>query len=648
MMKFFRKYNKHLLAVFMALLLVVWLADEAIRNILRPDEMKQVVATAFGGEIRQRDLLPTYAETSILNALGFPWQQMLRVSASEMGVPPSVLTTRDMLTEREWYMLVREARRQDIAISPATVDRVKESLPDAARLIEFVRDRNRVSLAQVDDAIADFLRVREAAFRAASAVQITEPEIRQEAQQIAEKVRVEFAVVPATPFIDPNAPIDPKALQTFFDKYKDYAPGTGPDLGFGYKKPAAVQFEYVEANVAELAKSVEITGETAWEYWRKHKEEFNRPEPTSKPTSGPASQPATASAPTLMSFEEARPLVISKLQKERAQQEALRLIRDLINDLSQSWKTAQPGPGGYPEGPNDVRADNYLSREVDVFSKRRFGAALRYHRSPWLSKSELYQEKGIGMARLTDSQPPMPFSQAVFQVQGLVDQKPPATTPGAEYYLALYQPCPSPLTDSQGNVYAYRVVADRPAAPPASLDEVRAQVEKDYREAKAFEAAGQAARQLDAKAAESGLEAAFNADAALREKLGAAAKIEKPEPFARMQFYPMQGRAFTFPTRVPPLGEDPAFVRECFRLGEAKTSTQPQRVAIVEMKPSKRWVVVQWLETLPIRQDEYDNIRLQIAAMLHSEEVGQFLQNYYSPEEIRRRADWKELVPERG
>lgn len=649
MMKFFRKYNKHLLAVFMALLLVVWLADEAIRNILRPDEMKRVVATAFGSEIKQRDLLPTYSATGILTALGLPWQQMLRISASDLGVPPNAAMGRELLTEREWYMLVHEARRQNIAVPPGAIMRLKENLPQAERMLEYVRDTQRVSLEQVDEAIADLLRVREAALRAASAVDVTEPEIRQQAKQVAEKVRVAFVIIPTAPFVDAKAPIDEKELQAFFDRYKDFAPGAGPDLGYGYKQPAAVQFEYVTANVDELAKGIEISGETAYAYWRDHRDEFKRPEPpTTKPASGPASKPAT-SAPVLMSFEEARTAVITKIQKDRAKQEAQRLIRDFLVQANRPWATAQAGADGYLTAPDEVREDTYFSKQVDEFAKRRFGSALHYRRSPLLAESEMSKEPGINMARLTDTQPPMSFRQVVFQVQGLVAEKPAPTKPGSEYFLSLYQPCPAPLTDMQGNVYVYRVIADRPSAPAASLAEVRAEVEKDYREAKGFEAAGVAAKGLDAKAAQSGLEAALNADASLREKLGTAlAKVEKPEPFARMELYPIQGRIFMLPVSVPPIGEDPTFVRECFRLGEAKTSTQPQRVAAVDMKRSKRWIVVQWLETLPIRQDEYDAVRMQIAGMLHSQEVGRFLENYYSPQEIRRRAQWKDLVPDQG
>ena len=643
MMKFFRKYNKHLLAVFMALLLIVWLADEAIRNILRPDEMKTVVAQAYGRDIRQRDLLPTFTSTGILSALGVAWQQMARVSMADLGVPPMMAMSREPLTEREWYMLVSEARRQGIVVSPDTVNKLKASLPQADRVIEYVRDTHRVSLAQVDEAIADFLRVREAALRAASGVLITEPEIRQRAKLVAEKVRVEFVVLPAAPFIDSKAPIDESKLKAFFEEHKDFPPGAGPGLGYGYKKPAAVQYEYVQADVDALARAIEVSGDTAYAYWREHKAEFKRSEP---PATGAASKPA-ASAPAIMTFEEARPLVVAKLQQERAKQEALRLVRDLISELGQPWTGAAAGPDGYLKAPAGVEADNYLSAHLDAFAKRRFGSALRYQRSGWQTETELSREKGIATARLTDSQTPMMFRQAVFQVQGLAP-KPATTKTGSEYYLARYQLCPSPLTDAHGNVYAYRVIGTQPSAPPASLDEVRAQVEKDYREKEAFEAAGRAAEALRAKAAQSGLAAAWEADVPLRERLGKDAKLEKPAPFAQQELYPMRGQAIMLPTRVPPIGDDPAFVRECFRLAEAKTSTQPQRVGVVEMRRARQWVVVQGLEILPIYQDQYDEVRLEIAATLRADALGRFLQNYYSPDEIRRRAQWKDLQPERG
>ncbi len=96
------------------------------------------------------------------------------------------------------------------------------------------------------------------------------------------------------------------------------------------------------------------------------------------------------------------------------------------------------------------------------------------------------------------------------------------------------------------------------------------------------------------------------------------------------------------PTNVPGIGSDPAFIRECFKLGEAKASTQPQRVGVLPMERGQRWVVVQWVENVPLRQDEYDAKRDQIAVMLYFQEIGEFVRNYYDPQQIRQRAAWEE------
>ncbi len=648
MMKFFRKYNKHMLAVFMALLLIVWLADDAIRRILQPDDSSFKVASVYGREIRQRDMLPVFNATSILDSL-YPyviWRMPWYASMRDLDVTPGAVTfNREPLNEMEWYMLVAEARRQGIPAPPGEIERIKAELPDPERALDFVRERHHVGLADIDAALADYVRVLEAARRAAGGVIVTEPEIYEQVKQVAEKVRVEFVLLPASSFVDEKAPLDEEEMKTFLQQYKDTPANGDPDTGYGYQLPAAVQCEYVKIDVDEIARNVAVPADDPWNYWKAHPSEFQH-----KPTTAQATQPGFK--PTTMPFSEARQQVIAKLQKDRAKQEALKLGSELLNRLTAAWGSPPVGENGYAKAPAEMRDDQYLSKQIDALRRPPYGTALRYFRTNWVSQQDASREPGIGQATLIGSKPPVSFAQAVMQVEGLVATKPAASQPGSENYVSLYQPGPSLLSDPQGNVYVYRLVNFRTATAPAGLEEVRQQVEKDLRESKGYKAALEAARRLEQQAGEQGLMAAFNADAGLAQKLGPInGKVQTPPPFARMQFLDMgpYGGARTFPASVPGIGSDERFIRECFRLGAAAAASAPttrsQRLALVEMKRQKCVVVVEWKENLPIRQDEYDQVRAKVLDMLRSTNVGNFVRDYYNADQIKRRVQWKDIQP---
>src|SRR5688572_31237195 len=77
MMKFFRKYNKQLLAVFMALLLLVWLGGDALSSIMheRYSPGKEVRGEAFGETVQIKHMQPSYNEAQILDRMVPYWRR---------------------------------------------------------------------------------------------------------------------------------------------------------------------------------------------------------------------------------------------------------------------------------------------------------------------------------------------------------------------------------------------------------------------------------------------------------------------------------------------------------------------------------------------------------------------------------------------
>ena len=77
MMKFFRKYNKQLLAVFVVLLMLVFVGGSALESLLRPQPDSGVVGhvAAFGQDLTGGDFTRFQNETVLLDQIGYLWSR---------------------------------------------------------------------------------------------------------------------------------------------------------------------------------------------------------------------------------------------------------------------------------------------------------------------------------------------------------------------------------------------------------------------------------------------------------------------------------------------------------------------------------------------------------------------------------------------
>ncbi len=94
MMKFFRKHNKKLRAVFMVALMVVFLGGSALDSLLQPSS-DRVIATSRVGEISFRDLRIAENTTDILSRIGLNWKRPFGGMTEPLDTPDWVLLTRE-------------------------------------------------------------------------------------------------------------------------------------------------------------------------------------------------------------------------------------------------------------------------------------------------------------------------------------------------------------------------------------------------------------------------------------------------------------------------------------------------------------------------------------------------------------------------
>ncbi len=639
MMKFFRKYTTAMLAVFMSLLLVVWLGGTALTNMVsrRNDTGDTPVARAFGREVKEADLARIQNNTAIGQRLvpywNAPWSNLVAMLTGRD--PRMVARMREPLTLDEWYALDTEARENGVQVPAEQVAQYRSNIP--TEYLTAVRDQQKLSLDEIDSVIRSYLRVVEFAVQGASAINVSEADVRDFIRQTSEKVKASFVVVDPSKLEDPKYQPTAEEIKAQFEKYKDKAPG-GPGQ-FGYQLPEATKLEYIEVETDALANYQVISEDEAHSYWEQHKAEFKRP--ASQPAaSAPATRPAEPKPYDY--FSEAKPFVIKKLQHDKAVKAANRLAEELIRKLQEPW-AAQPTtqPDGYHQPPASAMAPDLYSAIIKSQTAK-LQNVLAFGQT-WLLTSEGIAKTPLGKtSAFADSPQRVPFDKVAFMVAGLsADKK--ADPAHARLFRNVYETCSEPVTDAAGNVYIFRNVAVRPAQAPASVDEVKDKVVKDLRHIKAYAEAERIARDLAVRAKGKDLKTAFESDAPLAAKLGNA--FSEPKPFARKMMFSFGGMPQVWDSQIPGVGQDPELVKLCFDLAGRATTTQPEPVAVHEDKTRQRWIVVEYEKLLPVTRDEYNKQREQTRTMLLARKRLEFIMTWFSHDQIMARAGWKNIEP---
>ncbi len=647
MMKFFRQYNKQLLAVFMALLLVVWLAGDALTYLMRSDTDfgKQVQGTAYGETVRLKDMLPSFQQTETLDQVfGVPiWQEPWVLVLSELKIDPRFYAREvrpTPMSREEWYMLNAAAQRANVHVPPEAVESYKARIGLTPDILAALRQRSRKTVEEIDQALRSFLRVREAATRAAQAVKVSEADVNDLIRQTGEKARITAVVLDTKSFIDNTYEPTPEEIQAQFDKYKN---ATSRPSEPGYQIPAAVQVEVIRVAATALAPNQKVDEQAAHVYWKEHQNEFMKP---------PATQPTTSTAPASQpmpytTFSEAKPKVIAKLQKDRSEAEAQRIAREAIEKLQGSWASstapsAETAPASAPE--SEKAADLYekLAGELEA----RYPGAVTHRRLDLMTEQQLRLDPVSNATALPNSQQQINAVNAAFMVPGLGLLS--ESVKSHPFYRALYQTATHPFVAPDGSAYVLRTIAVRPARAPESPEVVRAQIVQDLRQARAREETRKAAEALTAQAAQKGLEAAFTADEALKQKLGAEA-LKKPDPFAHKRLFTYFGPPRLMPEGIPALGlygmgNPVELVDNLFTLA-GKTATQPSRVTMAEDPFQKRYIVAELHEIMPVTRAEYEKQRAGSLQILEAQERVRALQQWFSPEQIRTRVSWQDALP---
>ncbi|MEX0775042.1 MAG: hypothetical protein WD042_04930 [Phycisphaeraceae bacterium] len=522
MFKFFRKYNKWLLAVGGSLLMIVFLLPNlggggggGVANV--------TLGYAFGDKVTQAQLNTARSELDVLRSYdptlddrgdaSLAWVLMQRdaarmgldVSDAEVSLIMQTLGLDDaaLAQLRERLGIPADMVRQAFAhwaVSQIYADlvsglRIKPPVERAEylrslsqldysyyqQLQEFTQGdaRNMQQLEMTLNLLNQiYMSQRTGLLIARQAPpRISEPALKHFIFDALARARVSAVPVTYYRFMTEVDKPSAELMQELFDKHKSDLAGEGKPYGFGYRRPDRVKLEYLSVPLDRLEKHVKVEEADAYDYYNKHKDEFTSTLPTTQP--GEADEaPKTFVQP----WGEVRDQIRAALRAQRAEQLGDRMIKDAQSLLSINV-TTQPDKDGYKDLSRgwQPRALSEVAGEL----QQRYGVLASVVRlEQWLDRSNLTNLREIGESQmLAGAGANAP--RFVPYVMSAKELAPADDNPLIAMRLQVGAPS-QPMVNRSGDRLVFRLTAGEPARTPEKLDEARADVEYNARQLMAY------------------------------------------------------------------------------------------------------------------------------------------------------------------
>jgi len=640
MIKFFRKHNKQLLAVFTVLLMIAFVGGTALTSMMQPNQSGEVLFHAFGRPVTYGDLAAIERQTSILTALGRPWNQ-------PWGFQGRVAP----LDERHYLLLLREAEERGLL---PDLEQARLQLATSTIDLNQFSLNNKVATEDIELAVANFMSVRRLWNMARGSIVPSELEIQQAVRDQYEKLNAHIVEIKSSPLMEPDAEIPEEDVLAHFEKYKEQTSG-GSALEFGYLIPDRVQVEYLAINTGEIALAQPITEKQAENYWRAHQKDFGPPATEDdlgegeSELMGPELPPPD---PFYRTFAEAQEDVVTFLMQQRQLEEARGMASVIWRALREPWYNQPEDEAGFLQAPEVAKTADHYAQTLEKLGKRiAHRDAIDFGKTDLFAASEAGDVERLGGTRV-DTQTPVPgrrFGTTTHLVQGLVESAR-AEDSSVQQALASYQTAPAPMMDDDNNLYLYRIVEVQERHAPTLIDEVREKVVADLRAQRAFETAKSYAEAIKNSIGEGDLKTAYEAyDGLEGERKEQCSSFFEANPFPKMN--PELFAGFRFPVIVSDKagakGEDnkllhqirnEEFVTDAFKLLE---SHGENGVGVVEVPASERIFVVQLAGVEHVTKPDYEDYKPTIQAQIAVSRQNTLLEQWFSAESIRARCGFE-------
>jgi hypothetical protein len=633
--RFFRKYSRILLLVFMSLLLVVFLIGDVIGRGMGRREVGDIqLGQAFGQPVYRSETLAAEADFDLARRLGAaaPWIETPDLQKRSIAM----------------YVLLEEARRAGIQVGREPIIESFRKVSGAAEVLSAIRNQSRRSLNSIYDALA---RVNAtmilARYQLAAASATSTPDLERAYRDHQQKARVLISALDANAFLSGIPTPTEEELQAHFEEARDRDPAhTDEALAYGYRIPDRVQVEYLTVDPEEIKESVGVSDKKARRYYEDNKQQYMKTVESDSQFVLEQEQPQQVQ----MTYEEAEKQVREDYRAAKAVLEAQSLVNRIHQEARRPWATA-------PLGEDNVRlpaADDEIMPFTGLQQKFSTEYRVEYKKTDLVTERELAVEPGFGRASAVVSRESVRAPALAFWVEGLATAGPDDPVP----VLRIDEPGPVVLESRGGQdadpvpyqAYVFRVIRVEPSGPPASLDEVREEATANLRRIKALELVGEHARALAAQARQVGLtqavEQAEELKALLADTEGAAPLdpvTSRPADSRYLRMLePYEPRQFTRqPRPYRNVGLAPGLPEQVFALADdSLDAADPHRVVVIPLAKSLRWGIVELLEVEPIYRGEFEMERSELERQASWSRSQQFFAAWFDPDNILSRAGW--------
>jgi hypothetical protein len=360
-----------------------------------------------------------------------------------------------------------------------------------------------------------------------------------------------------------------------------------------------------------------------------------------------------------MTFEEAKAQVEEDCRQAKAVEKAQQIVNEIHSAARRPWSGQPRDEQGFTEPPDTEKVEPFAQL------RDRYAAQypVKYGQTGLLDQTAFASAPdGLPAAAYGARQQRMFTSQMAFRVKGL--HTPVKDDPAP--VLNLYEPSPVMVQSRMDanrqqapyKAFIFRVIAVKPAGPPASIDEVRAKVIENLKVLAAFSRAETYARAIAERTHEVGMEMAVaEQPEILNLYTGVATQPSAPaatQPTAEIEraiklmqpFIPPGGFRRT-PGRVMDVPRSTKLHEEIFRLADAPfSSTMPaHRLVVVPAARDRKWIVAELLDVKPLYEAEYEQARDQRLQQTGSQVVRTFTSAWFDPSNVFQRTGFVPAQP---
>jgi len=494
MLKFLRKYNKWILVIGGTLLMIAFLAPQAIQNL--PKVNDRTVAQFDGKPVKQSEIDAANAELRAINALGgniklanyllqltaptneqdVEWYMLAR-EAEEAGFVGSdgdaitlyPIVAKELATFETDY-LIRE-RQQRFGQQTSPLERFNSITTKTEQWMQRMpaNENNAASAGQfrtIQDArkaiakLHGVLRMRQAFDRVAK---FSTSRATRAGAETFNAANIDYLVIPAERFIANSAEPTEEQIAAHFEQYADILPGDG-EFGIGYRQPMQIKLEWISIELAGIQDAITIDPVEASKHQQLNKDRF----PGGFSDERPRIEADLKKAKGLKIIEQAENII---------QAEILRKTRTLERDgdylaLPSDWASTRPSLEDLAQLIVTKIADSNDGLQIPL-------PTIQRHTDTWLGTNDIFTLPAIGFSSIQFGTQRLQAYQALFAIRELVPN------PNFPVQVGLIA-SEFPLQGFDGTKHFFRVLSSRNISPPDSVEEVREQVITNLKRIEAY------------------------------------------------------------------------------------------------------------------------------------------------------------------